>query len=60
MINATLDNERSLKQNLILHLFVPVFQAIRKRKKYFKLKLIPNQHLFHARFSIKDGESGIC
>ena len=28
--------------------------------KYVNFRLIPNQDLFHAYSSIKDGESGIC
>ena len=36
-----------------------MFQAITKSLKYVKLKLTPDQHLSHARSSIKDGEFDI-
>ena len=61
MINATLNNEKSLKQIFIRYKsWFFVFQATRKSLKYVKFKLIPNQHLFYARSRIKDGESRIC
>ena len=60
LINTTLDNGSSLRQLIIgVNLFL-AFQAIRKRKKYVKLRLTPNQDLLHARFGITDGDSGIC
>ena len=59
-INTTIDNGRSLRQLIIgVKLFL-AFQAIRKSLKYVKFRLTPNQDLFHARFSIRDGDSGIC
>ena len=60
IINTTLDNGRSLRQLIIgVSLFLAL-QAIRKSKKYVKFRLIPNQDLFHARSSIRDGDAGIC
>ena len=36
------------------------FKLLEKVEKCVKFKLIPNQHLFYGRSSIKDGESGFC
>ena len=60
MTNTTLDNGRSLRQLVIgVSLFL-AFKAIRKSLKYVKFRLTTNQDLFHARSSIRDGDSGIC
>ena len=60
MIKTTLDNGRSLRQLIIgVSLFL-AFRAVRKSSKYVKFRLTTNQDLFHARFSIRDGDSGIC
>ena len=60
MLNTTLDNGRSLRQLIIgVSLFL-AFQASRKTEKYVKFRLTTNQDLFHARSSIRDGDSGIC
>ena len=60
MINTTLDNGRSLRQLIIANIgvsFFFAFQAIRKRLQYVKFRLTPNQDLFHALSSVRDGES---
>ena len=60
IISTTLDNGRSLRQFIIgVSLFL-AFQAIRKSLKYVKFRSAPNQDMFHARSSIRDGDSGIC
>ena len=60
MTNTTLDNERSSRQIIIGVSFFFAFQAIRKSYKYVKFRLTRNQDLFHARSSIRDGDSNIC
>ena len=60
MIQATLDNGRSLKHVFYTVFTVPSVSSYEKGRKYVKFKLIPNQGLFHACSNIKDGESGIC
>ena len=60
MINATLDNGRSLRQIMFgVSLFL-VFQAIRKILKFVKFRSAPKRDLFHVPSSIKDGDSSIC
>ena len=60
MINTKLDSGMSLRQLIIgVSLFL-AFQAIRKNFEYVKFRIKPNQDLFHARSSIRDGDSGIC
>ena len=60
MINATLDIGRSLYQIIVGVSLFFVFQAIRKSLKYAKFRLAPNQDLFHALSSIKNGDCSIC
>ena len=57
MINTTPDNGRSLRQLITVVSLFLAFQAIRKRLKYAKFRLTTNQDLFHARSSVKFGES---
>ena len=60
MINTTLANRRSSKLIFIgVSLFL-AFQASRKSYKYFEFRLTSNEDLFHARSSIRDGDSDIC
>ena len=61
-INATLDNLKEHKTNFysLLVSFL-CFKLLQKAKNIkVKFKLIPYQDLFHARSSVRDGESGIC
>ena len=60
MRNATNDNQRSFKQILFNVSLFLVFSGIRQSKKYIKFKLMQNQGLFHARSSIKHGDSRVC
>ena len=60
MKNGTFDNGRSLSNFLFSVSLFHVFPSIRQSKKYIGFKLVQDQDLFHARFSIKDGESRIC
>ena len=60
IINITLDNGRSLRQLIIDVSSFLAFQAIRKSHKYVNFRLTPNEDLFHACSSIRDGDSGIC
>ena len=57
MISTTRDDGRSLRQLIISVSFFLQFQTIRKSLKYVKFRLTTNQYLFHARSSIKFGES---
>ena len=60
MTNTTLDNGKSLRQLIIGVSLLLAFLAIRKSEKYVKFRLTTNQDLFHARSSIRDGDSDIC
>ena len=60
MTNTTLDNGRSLRQLIIGVSLLLAFLGIRKSEKYVKFRLTTNQDLFHARSSIRDGDSDIC
>ena len=60
MTNTTLDNGKSLRQLIIGVSLLLAFLAIRKSEKYVKFRLTTNQDLFHARSSIRNGDSDIC
>ena len=57
MINATLGNGKRLKQILIQFLYIKLLVKV---TNMLNSDQYPNQGLFRACSSIKEGESGIC